>query len=166
MKHFKNNRQRVIAYATMNRLKAMLDQDGEIVPGTDMDVSGETITVTLPPKCVVTRSEGPNGDGTEQKKATQNLYGYAVWAKMVARLKMFSQWPTIRAAIIEAMRDSLTTTGKTTEKSLLEADPELAKDIAELRASLVTEFITYSTSRKVSSKMPLTIRFESNKKAA
>lgn len=130
---FRNARQRAIAYAAYKELERMLKEDGEIAPGVLEHVGGESITITLAAGTRVYRDRGVTGDGTIKKRATQNLYGYAVWALFIKRLVKFNQWKAIRAALFDAWREALALPNGSVELQLNELDPELAQHADALR---------------------------------
>lgn len=122
---FASDRQRAVAYAVYKELEKKLKADGELPPGCDYDLSGEQLTVTLPALTRVSRNIG-QGNGIIRKKATQNLYGYHVWALFIARLKKFNQWNVIKGILIEVWREALASSTKVADE-LQDIDPELAE---------------------------------------
>ena len=133
--HFSNDEQRAAAYAAMKMLERMLKEDGELPPGFNLDISGRRVEITFPPNTVVERDSGTNGDGTIYKKATQNLYGYALITALAQRLRSFHQWNVMRDAILQAVRDAMIG-GNTLAQQLTQADPEFATGLEALRAEM------------------------------
>jgi hypothetical protein len=136
MAFFKSHMQRAVAYAAQKYLQKLLDDPNEpnLPHGVTYDVSKNSITITLPNNMSVGRDAGLNGDGIIQKKATQNLYGYAVWAFFLMRLKSFNQARVVRQMLSDAMHDAAKQTGKNNvEKELSKLDPELDEMIADLK---------------------------------
>lgn len=133
MSLFRNNRQRAIAYAAFKELERMLKEDGELPPGFAEPLTGETITIKLPPGLSVYREPGKNGDGIIQKKATQDLYGYGVWACFLMKLKAFKQHNVVMQIIREAWAEAMRTPATNVETELDKIDPELAKFVKELK---------------------------------
>lgn len=129
---FQSDEQRAAAYAAFKFLERMLKEDGNLPSGFYMDVSGRTVEIKFPNGTVVERDAGTNGDGSMFKKATQNLYGWAVIAKLARRLKSFNQWDRIRREIVEAVRDALSN-GTGTEIALTDVDQQLAAEIQSVR---------------------------------
>ena len=132
MRIFQTSRQRAIAYAAFKELERILKEDGDMAPGTSYDVSGETITITLPPGTTIYREAGMTGDGTIQKKAVQNLYGYAVWALFLQRLALFKQANDVRRILMLAWKEAME--GTKVEQELNRIDPEIAEFVERLKA--------------------------------
>jgi hypothetical protein len=128
------NDQKATLYAALKFLERELDKDGDLPPGFYLDVSNKEVRIKLPVGTVVERDAGTHGNGVIFKKATQNLYGYAFFAKLVERLKKFNQWNVLREAIIDIIRESLDRRTTSREQAVL-ADPELAAAIAHLQAN-------------------------------
>ncbi len=133
---FKSAKDRAVAYAAMKTLERMLKENGEIPPGCSEDVSGYKITIILPPGSVVERDLGTNGDGTIYKTAVQNLYGYALWALLIERLRRFNQWKMIRDAIIDAMREVIRRPSKKLREEIIKEFPHVADEIEKMQAEL------------------------------
>lgn len=119
-----------VLYVAFKELDRAL-KDEKLPPGT-YDVSGASVTVQIPDGVTVTRDAGPNGDGKVEKKATQNLYGFALWALFLKRLESFNQAAYVRRIFMEALRDSLKDDGHV-ETELREIAPDVADFIDELR---------------------------------
>lgn len=149
---------RAIAYAAFKTLERMLDSDGELEPGFSMNVSGCQITIKLPPGSVVERDLGTNGDGTIMKTAVQNLYGYALWALMIRRLRSFRQWNVIRAAIVESMQEVIRRPSKNMREEIIKEFPEIAEEIAAIQGEMQIPPRTEETPRVFRKpKLPATI---------
>lgn len=134
---------RAIIYA-LAKLTDRMDKadDCNLPPGYKVDLSGYTVTIKFAPGTIVNREAGLKGDGFNYKKATQNLYGYAVWAALIERLKKFNQWATVRSHLIEAMKTVRRQQAqgkdadKMTETALVKKNPDLAEAILALKEEL------------------------------
>lgn len=136
MKYFTNPDQRAAAYAAYKTLERMLEKDGDIPPGYYKDFSGTEITIKLPNGSVVERDLGTNNNGTILKKATQNLYGYALWALFIKRLKKFNQWNSIKNIVIDALKEVVQKPTKNLKKTLELEIPDIIKEIESLQQQL------------------------------
>jgi hypothetical protein len=155
---FRSDDERACAYATMKVLERMLAKDGVIPPGYQRDFSGSSVCVTLPPDSIVKREVGENGDGTVLKTAVQNLYGYALWAFLIQKLRKFNQWKLIRAAIIESMQEVIVRGGSNMRDEITKEYPEVAKEIEDLQRDLQIPDRTEDTPRNFKSpKLPATV---------
>jgi hypothetical protein len=133
----RTNEEKAVLYAAYKLLERELDQDGELAPGTFLDVSGQSLTIKFPPNTVVERDKGTTGDGTVQKKAIQNLYGYPMFALLVHRLRKFNQWNQLRTVILETITDVLRRKGsKTVRDDIRKEYPETC----ELMDTLQNDF--------------------------
>lgn len=131
-----NPEQKATMYAAYKELERILKQsDNDTLPIGEYNVGGKTVTVTLP-EMTVTRDAGEKGDGIINKTATQNLYGWAVIARLADRLKRFNQWEAVRLPLLEVIREVLSTTGKTVESELCEIDETFAAQVATIREEL------------------------------
>jgi len=131
-----NPDQKATVYAAFKELERILKADGnDTLPIGEYDVSGRTVTITLP-AMTVEREAGLNGDGIIEKTATQNLYGWAVIAALANRLKRFNQWNVVREPLIEAIREVLSTTGKTVCSELSEIDETFAQQVEQVKTEL------------------------------
>lgn len=133
---FRTNRERAAAYAVCKTLERMLAKNGNLPAGFSMDLSGTSVTVVLPPGSVVERDRGTNGDGTIMKTAVQNLYGYALWALMIRKLRRFNQWAEIRKAIVDAMIEVLRRPNKNVRTEIIKEYPEVAAEIDRIQAEI------------------------------
>jgi hypothetical protein len=133
---FANDQHKAIAYAAYKSLERMLNDDGKLPAGFYLDVSGKEITIKLPKGSVVEREVGSNGDGSNHKKATQNLYGYTLWALMIQRLSKFNQWNAIRTAMIDAMKIVVSRKYTDFRVEITKEDPKLVELIEELQNEL------------------------------
>ena len=158
---FKSDEDRAIAYAAMKTLERMLNKDGTLSPGFSADVSGCRVTVELPPGSLVERELGAKGDGTVDKTAVQNLYGYALWAFMIRKLRAFKQWNIIRAAIIEAMKEVIARPSKNIREEIIKEYPEVADEITAIQEELQIPARVEETPRVFRSpKLPATVLIE------
>lgn len=163
---FRNDQQRAVAYAAYKTLERMLDQDGDLPPGFYCDVSGQSVTVTLPNGSVVQRDAGTNGDGTIHKTAVQNLYGYALWAVFIHRLKKFNQWNGIRTHIIEAMREVARRPTKKVRDQLEKDFPDIVPLLEEMQDELRLPTRVEQTPRMFDKpKLPATVTIVSKRSA-
>jgi hypothetical protein len=155
---FKTDEDRAIAYAAMKTLERMLESNGDLAPGFSKDLSGCRITIELPPGSVVERDLGVNGDGTIMKTAVQNLYGYALWALMIRRLRSFRQWNVIRAAIVESMQEVIRRPSKNMRDEIVREFPEIADEITAIQGELQIPPRTEETPRVFRKpKLPATV---------
>lgn len=106
-------------------------KETDLPPGS-YDVSNLAITVHIPDGTTVTRDPGPNNNGLIDKRATQNLYGFALWALFLKKLAAFNQANHVRRIFMEALRESLQDNNHV-EDELREIDPEIAAFIVELK---------------------------------
>lgn len=158
---FQNDTDRAIAYAAMKTLERMLIKDGSLAPGFTQDLSGCKITIELPSGSVVKRDAGLSGDGTIDKKAVQNLYGYALWAFMIIRLRKFKQWNAIRSVLIESMQEVIKNSKKTLREEIVQQYPDVEEEIQSIQSELDIPDRQEETPRKFASpKMPATITIE------
>lgn len=124
-------------YAAYKALERELDKDGELPPGFSLNVSGQTVTVTLPKDTVVERDIGTNGNGTIFKTATQNLYGWHVFTLFAERMKKFRQWDVIAKALLEVLEHCLDQNGKKQVCTRLEEiDNDFAQKVANLKEEM------------------------------
>jgi hypothetical protein len=130
---FRNNEQRAIAYAAYKALEKALKSDGQIPHGAGYDLSGKSITITLPESTYVSRDAGVKGDGVIEKTATQNLYGWTTIAFFVERLKRFNQAHTVYAALKDTWTHVLSQPETKVKTELVELDPQLATIVEELK---------------------------------
>lgn len=136
---FRNNLQRATAYAASKMLEKILKDPQEQLPhGVEYDVSGQVFTIKLPMGTKVSRDAGLKGDGIIKKRATQNLYGYAVWAFFLQRLKKFNQANAVRKMLAESFKAAMENVGQdVVKKELCELDPELDVLIKELQGEKI-----------------------------
>jgi hypothetical protein len=157
---FTTDRERAAAYAVCKTLERMLSQNGSLPAGFSMDLSGTSVTVVLPPDSVVERDAGTAGDGTIMKIAVQNLYGYALWALMIRRLRRFNQWKAIREMIVDAMIEVVRNPSKNARDEIVKNDPEVADEIERIRAEVDIPARVEDTPRVYRSpKLPATVKF-------
>lgn len=136
---FQSNQQRAVAYAAYKELERLLENDGQLPPGFAYNVAGQTVTIQLP-NITVQRELGVNKDGMIQKKATQNLYGYATWAFFLKRIAKFNQAHIVRNAIMDALREAVATPPRkdkpNMEAEIEKIDPEIGKFMAQLKKDM------------------------------
>jgi hypothetical protein len=158
---FANDQDRAIAYAAFKSLERMLKDDGKLPAGFYLDVSGKEISIKLPKGSVVEREVGTNGDGSYNKKATQNLYGYALWALMIQRLCKFNQWAAIRAAMLDAMKTVMKKKYTDFRVEITKEDPRLIELIDELQNELAIPTRKEETPRLFKQTLPATVTIKS-----
>lgn len=134
---FKNDHERAVAYAAMKSLERMLNDEPNVKPGFYEDLTGCQITITLPKGSVVERSDGENHDGIVMKKATQNLYGYALWALMVVKLKKFNQWKMVKGIVEECLREVIGFPTKNVKDHIQRNFPDATAELEDLQSTLV-----------------------------
>lgn len=147
-----------IMYAAMMLLKRELG-DETLPAGYKIDLSGESITIKFAEGTVVSRDNGINGDGKILKKATQNMYGYPVWAMLVERLMKFHQWNVLKKEIMEAVKAALKIKGdtKTVRNVLEKTKPHLVEIMNELQQDLPIPARAEDTPREVFANPPTII---------
>lgn len=148
-----NLEHQAIIYAAQKLLERELV---ELPPGFKMDLSGKSITIKFSEGTTITRDTGINGDGKILKKATQNLYGYAVWALLIERLMRFHQWGTLKNEIIKAVKASLKYKSNVRE-SLAAEKPFIVEVMNELQQDLPIPARAENTPREVITISPPTI---------
>lgn len=157
---FQSDRERAVAYAACKTLERLLAQDGALPAGFSMDLSGASVTVVLPPESVVERDAGTEGDGTILKTAVQNLYGYALWALMIRRLRRFNQWAAIRESIIDSMREVVRRPNKNMRNEIVKEYPEVAEEIERIQREINIPARVEETPRVFRNPdLPATIKF-------
>lgn len=139
MKLFATDEQRALAFVAMKELEKMLNDDGDLSPNSNYDVSGQSVTVTIPDGVSVSRSGGENGDGIEMNSAMQNTYGYAVMFLLVERLQRFCQHKTVLNELHEVIMEVSKNRAVSTETVLKERNQELYKDFELWKANLKNE---------------------------
>jgi len=119
-------------YAAMKLIEAELEGES-MDPGSEIDLTGKSVTVVFPKGTKVSRATGKNGDGTFPAKNTQSLYGYAVWCMLLARLRKFNQdnaiWNIVRDVWDQVAQGNILNM----ENGLADVDPELAQFVEELK---------------------------------
>ena len=121
-----DQRERAILFAAFKALESQAKAASgncEIAPGSNIDVSGETVTITIPKGWNVTREAGDNG--IIEKTATQNAYGLSVIALMMERLGRFNQDGVILDAIVGAIEAALTKQVPTADELRQQQHPQL-----------------------------------------
>lgn len=133
---FRSSHERAVAYASFKHLERLLKEDGAFDPGFSRDVSGEALTIILPPDTNVSRSLGTDGEGHVWHKASQNLNGFAVLTLFIRVLMKFNQWFSIKRPLLDAIKGAIKTKTLSTEDKLVKNEPELAEEIEEIREEL------------------------------
>ena len=168
-KLFRTIDQRAVAYSVHNLLGKMLKEDGELPPGYSMDVSGKQLIITLPPETIVSRSEG-DGDGTEQKKATQKLYGFAIIYALVhhlmrylAKFKLEVKAERLMLALVRRIVRTALESDISSEEAFKQLHPRLYNGIDDIRDKMRNQLPTigYKTQRLVKTDKKPTIIFTS-----
>lgn len=168
VKQFRTVEQRTVAYAAHTLLGKMLKADGDLPPGCEMDVSGKQLIITLPPETIVSRSEGSNGDGTENKIATQKTYGFAVIyallhhaMRYLAKFKLENKAERLMLSLVPRIINAALEDGVTTEKAFEEMHPRLFKGVESIREKLRSKLptIEYKTQRLVKTDNKPTLKF-------
>lgn len=130
-----NDMNRAAAYAALKLLEKM-DNDNQLSlpPGT-YNVSGQQITLTLPPDTIIERAEGENGDGVVSKPMVQNLYGWTFLAILIRVLKKFNQWKAVRRCVAIALGECLTGPQKFREV-IARNDDKIEEEIEAIKGEL------------------------------
>ena len=157
---FKNDDDRAACYGAMKALESMLNSDGVFPPGYSKNLSGTTVTVTLSQGTVVERSAGEHGNGTVMKTAVQNLYGYALWALLINRLRKFRQWNKIRVELIDCMRQVVTRSGANMRQEIIKEFPDVVAEMSQIQSDLNIPCRIEDTPRKYRSKLPATVKIQ------
>ena len=166
---FPSPEHRAAAYAAFKYLERQLEKDGAFDPGFSADVSGVTVAITIPKDTIVSRSMGTDGKGHNFHTASQNLNGYAVLTILARVLIRFNQWKTLKAHIVQAIKEAVRTKTMSTQDKLMQKEDDLDKEIAELKAEVVKDLPQrkQDTVRDVTySDLPPTITITKMKKAA
>lgn len=163
---FVSDLDRGAAYAAYRALERLLSEDGKLPPGFSQDYSGCSVTVVLPPDSVVVRELGKNGDGTILKTAVQNLYGYALWALMIRKLRRFNQWSVIREMIIDCMQEVLRRPTKNIREEIIKEDPEVEHEIERIQKEINIPARVEETPRRLVSELPATVKIVFRKSRA
>lgn len=162
----RTDKQNAMLYAAQKLLERQLEaEDSDLPPGYEIDLSGQSITIRFAEGTIVRRDGGLQGDGKILKKATQNMYGYPVWAMFVERLMKFHQWNVLKAEIIEAVKAALKYRGDAkTVRTILNRDkPDLVAIMNELQQDLPIPARSENTPREVLADLPPTISITSPK---
>lgn len=133
------NLQKAAAYAAYKELERVLNENGDLPPGFQADLSGTTVCVTIPNGTSISRDKGEKGDGIVHKTATQNLYGYGVWLKFLGRLAKFNQANAVLNILLEAMQDVIRFGGNVKDELQTFDDPDL-KDFQKRVEQLKAQF--------------------------
>lgn len=135
MKLFPNNETKAAAYAAMKELERMLKTDGELPPGFSYDASNVSVTITIPQGISVSRDNGKNGDGKQWKKATQNLYGFAILYECFRIARLFKHHKKLERVLLMIVRRAVKNS-ISSEDAFRELMPQRANDIRTLKDSL------------------------------
>lgn len=152
---FKNDAQRAAAYAAMKLLEQLVGKDGldgAIPPGFAIELDGVKVTVQIPPGTHFEQELGTNGDGTNSKKATQDMYGWTVWALFFQRLQKFNQANVVKAMLLEAMKEAVSNPNLTVADKLEEIAPDLAEAVAKLKEEFPPPMRIENAKRRVDRK--------------
>jgi hypothetical protein len=126
-----SNHEIATAYAAMKALERILEN--EVLPPGIYNLGSQSLTITFPQNTQVIREFGPKRDGIIEKKATQSLYGYKVWAMFLERLNRFNQANAVKKILMEVWHDAIRN-DTTVDKKLDEIDPELNDYVETLKA--------------------------------
>jgi hypothetical protein len=147
-KHFPNLQTKAAAYAAMKDLERMLKEDGELPPGFNAELSGVTVEIKLPPGTSVTRDAGKKGDGRQEKKATQNLYGWAILYECFRVCRLFKQHKKLERVLMMIVRRAVNR-AISSQEAFAELMPRRAEEIKELKDSLPVPMRDEPTPRMV-----------------
>lgn len=168
MKHFPNLQTKAAAYAAYKDLERMLKEDGELPPGFNAELSGVKVEITLPPGTSVNRDAGKNGDGRQDKKATQNLYGWAILYECFRVCSLFKQHKKLERILMMIVRRAVNR-AISSEDAFRELMPKRAEEIQKLKDSLPVPMRDEPTPRMVvreKSKLMPTVVVTLKKRAA
>lgn len=129
------NQTKATIYAAYKELERILDKDGDLPYGSSFDVSNAEITIKIPKGTTITRDAGLQNDGKIYKKATQNLYGWAILAECFKFCRMFKQHEKLRKIILLIVRRAIRNKCSTKE-ALISKIPEVAEQIEQLQSEL------------------------------
>ena len=131
---------RAVLYAAQKELERLLKDNEELPPGYSLDVSGMTVELTMPPGTIVNRSAGEKGDGIIEKKAAQNLYGYAILHAITLylfkALRLFRQEAKaeeLALRIVGRIVRKALNSGITSEDAFKQLHPRLAQGISDVK---------------------------------
>lgn len=145
---FPNNSTRAAAYAAYKELERMLKADGDLPPGFFQDVSGTTIEITIPKGTTITRDKGNKGNGTIEKAATQNLYGWAILYECHRVAAKFKQHKRLIKILMKIVRRAVNR-AISSEDAFRELMPRQAEEIAKLKATIKVPKREESTPRMI-----------------
>jgi len=147
-KLFHNNETKAAAYAAYKELERMLKIDGELPPGFSADLSGVKIEIKLPHGTGVFRDAGLQNDGIIKKKATQNLYGWAILHECFRVCSLFKQHKKLERVLMKIVRRAVKK-AISSEDAFAELMPKRAEDIQNLRNSLPVPMRNEPTPRQM-----------------
>jgi hypothetical protein len=168
MKNFPNLQTKAAAYAAYKDLERMLNEDGDLPPGFSANLSGVVVEIKIPQGTLVSRDAGKNGDGRQEKKATQNLYGWAILFECFRICKLFKQHKRLERVLMKIVRRAVNR-AISSEQSFRELMPKRAEEIQALKDSLPVPKRDEPTPRMIirNDKKPLpTVTVTFNKKVA
>ena len=133
------------------------------------DVSGKTVEITLPNNISVLRGKGSNGDGTNEKKATSNLNGYAILYAMTRYLSKFNQQNVVRDELMKIVEDAVNS-DISSENQFRQEFPDEAQSLADFRKQWSEQMPTRTetTPKRITNpdKGLLEVKFKDQKNAA
>lgn len=154
---------RAMLYTAMKLLGQVHDNEAdkcEVEPGTahsmqDVTITitrgDETITVKAAPGTMLTRDTGMNGDGTEDKRMPQRMFGTAILANALLTCDKFRQAEKVKKVMLRIVRRAIrqaTDTKSSIEKELTKKQlRELEAMVKELRDNAPKQ--ANATARKV-----------------
>lgn len=156
----RTSEQNAVLYAAFKLLEKQLKEDGQFDAGTQLDLTGKSVTIKFPPGLIVSRQLGENGNGKCEKRSPQNLYGYAVWALFIDKLLKFKQWKQIKQIILDCVNELVDqkTDKDTFRKVLQDTKPHLVPLIDELAEEMPMCISEQDTPRElINNKLPPTI---------
>ena len=148
MQHFPSLECKAAAYAAFKDLERMLKEDGELPPGFSCDLSNVTVEVKIPNGTSVQRDVGEKGDGTIDKTATQNLYGWSILHECFRVATLFKQHKRLEKLLMKVVRRAIKRSVSTAE-AFTELMPSRAKEIKALKDSLPVPKRTEDTPRMI-----------------
>lgn len=168
MKHFPNLQTKAAAYAAFKELERMLKADGELPPGFQTDVSGVSVEIRIPPGTSISRDAGKDNDGVIKKKATQNLYGWAILFECFRFCSLFKQHKKLERILMMIVRRAVNR-AISSQEAFRELMPKRAEEIQAFQDSLPVPMREEQTARMIDRKNPKllpTITVTLRKKAA
>lgn len=156
------------AYFAMMQLKKALEDEEtpDLQPG-EYDLSNRELTITFHPGACVTRSEGDNGDGTENKTASQKLYGFAIIAALI-HYATKKNAPRLTVKLVTEIVSYALQCDISSEAAFKKIHPRMAKAIGTVKETLRAKIgtIKYPTRRLTAGSLSLRSRKKPSKKKA